>query len=865
MLQIILVAVNYCMRHPWRVIIVGVAIAFLCGAYASQRFAIDTDTNNLISRELTWRKREIDYQKAFPKAMDLILVVVEAPTPEQSALASRALAEALLKKPALFRSVEEEGGGPFFAKNRLLFLPLDQLKGAMTELTEAAPLIKALVRDPSLRGLSQTLIMGLRGAQSEGYPLDAAAPMLDSITKTLKSVAASQPSVFSWETLVSSDTQAISRRRLISVQPVLFTEEVEPGRRASDEIKKTAAQLKLAEDLQAHVRLTGPVPVRDEEFASLKEGAGLNSAITSAVVLLILWLAFRSLRLVLAVAITLAIGLLTTAGLAFLIGGAVNPVSTAFAVLFVGLGADFSVQLNMRYRAQRHERRDFSQAMREAAEWVGVPLTLAAAAAATGFLSFTPTSYTGLAQLGWIAGGGMLVAYLATFLLLPALMSVIKPPDEPKQIKQPRLAAIDHFLRRRRAWVIGFTALLALAGLYWLRYIQFDFNPVHLESSRLPAVATYLELSHDPRMDANAAEVLAHTTEEAKQISAKLEKLPQVKEARTLDKILPTQQKEKLHVVRRANAALASALNQQRSAEPSDNVNVTALLNTAKQLHGIAGEEKTRGAEAARRLSHALAQLADGAVASRQRATRAFVDPFEMDAEGLRRALDAGPVSRESLPSDLVRDWVAPDGRERVDVLPKGDPNNDATIRDFARAVLDTEPMATGQAVGILKWSETMITALIEAAAIATASIAVLLSIALRRIGDMLLTLTPLLVAALVTLEICGITGFRLNYANIIAFPVLLGIGVAFKIYYVSAWRRGETEFLQSALTRAVFFSALLTGAAFGSLWFSSNPGMSSMGQLLALSLACTLASAVLFQPALMGEPRKQTDGSPRG
>ena len=132
-------------------------------------------------------------------------------------------------------------------------------------------------------------------------------------------------------------------------------------------------------------------------------------------------------------------------------------------------------------------------------------------------------------------------------------------------------------------------------------------------------------------------------------------------------------------------------------------------------------------------------------------------------------------MSRKFLPSDLVRDWVAPDGRERVDVLPDGDPNSDATIRDFARAVLDAEAMATGQAVGILKWSETMITALIEAAAIATVCIAALLSIALRRIDDMLLTLTPLLVAALVTLEICGMTGFRLNYANIIAFRCCLG------------------------------------------------------------------------------------------
>jgi predicted exporter len=120
-----------------------------------------------------------------------------------------------------------------------------------------------------------------------------------------------------------------------------------------------------------------------------------------------------------------------------------------------------------------------------------------------------------------------------------------------------------------------------------------------------------------------------------------------------------------------------------------------------------------------------------------------------------------------------------------------------------------------------------------------------------------LLTLIPLLVAAAATLEICALTGFALNYANIIALPVLLGVGVAFKIYYVLAWRKGETNFLQSPLTRAVFFSALMTATAFGSLWFSAHPGTSSMGKLLALSLMCTLASAALFQPALMGEPRK--------
>ena len=120
-----------------------------------------------------------------------------------------------------------------------------------------------------------------------------------------------------------------------------------------------------------------------------------------------------------------------------------------------------------------------------------------------------------------------------------------------------------------------------------------------------------------------------------------------------------------------------------------------------------------------------------------------------------------------------------------------------------------------------------------------------------------MLTLIPLALAGVVTLEICVLIGLQLNFANIIALPLLLGVGVAFKIYYITAWRAGQTQLLQSPLTRAVMYSALATATAFGSLWLSSHPGTSSMGKLLALSLVTTLAAAVLFQPVLMGRPRR--------
>ena len=177
-------------------------------------------------------------------------------------------------------------------------------------------------------------------------------------------------------------------------------------------------------------------------------------------------------------------------------------------------------------------------------------------------------------------------------------------------------------------------------------------------------------------------------------------------------------------------------------------------------------------------------------------------------------------------------------------------------MRQFARAVLAVEPDAVEGPISILDAGQTIVRAFIEAGLWALLSISVLLWLVLRRIGDVLLTIIPLMTAGVVTLELCVIIGLPLNFANIIALPLLLGVGVAFKIYYIMAWREGQTKLLQTSLTRAVFFSALTTATAFGSLWFSNHPGTASMGKLLALSLMCTLAAAVLFQPVLMGKPR---------
>src|SRR5258707_7933325 len=164
--------------------------------------------------------------------------------------------------------------------------------------------------------------------------------------------------------------------------------------------------------------------------------------------------------------------------------------------------------------------------------------------------------------------------------------------------------------------------------------------------------------------------------------------------------------------------------------------------------------------------------------------------------------------------------------------MPRGAPNDNDQLRKFTSAVLAAEPNAIGGPVSILKSGDTIVKAFIHAGIWALVVISLLLWLTLRRVTDVLLTLVPLLVAGAVTLEICVLIQLPLNFANIVALPLMLGIGVAFKIYYVTAWRSGRTNLLQTSLTRAIIFSAMTTGTAIGSLWLSSHPGTSSMGKL---------------------------------
>jgi hopanoid biosynthesis associated RND transporter like protein HpnN len=847
--------VDFSARRGGLVLVAGFLLTIAAATYDITRFSITTDTQNLISQDLPWRQRQAAFFTAFPPKD--ISVVVTASTPENAEQATNALQRDLSQRSSLFRAVVQPDSGDFFQRSALLFEPLPDVKKSIDGLSKAQLLIGALATDPSLRGVMKALSFAADGVQGGEIKLDQLAWPLSLADSTLSDVFAGKPATFSWQELAQgSRPQMTQLRHFIEVQPVLDFAALQPGRKATDAILRSAADLKVGEKFGAKVELTGPVPMNDDQFSVIRQTA-LRDTLTALLgALIIVWLALRSWKIVAAVFFSLTVGLATTAALGIAMVGAFNVISIAFFVLFVGLGVDFGIQFSVRYRSERHDQNDLREALRSAACKVGTPLSLAAAATAVAFFSFLPTNYRGLFELGLIAGCGMLIAFICSIIFVPAMLAALRPSQELTPIGFSSLAPLDDFLQRHRIAVIAGTIIVVLAGTPLLSRLPFDFNPINLQSPNAASVKTYHELQGNPLTSGNDAEVLAASLDEANRSAQRLAALPEVSRTLTLSSFVPGDQDQKIAAVRTAAPRLEAALNPpQRQSAPSDKDVVEAIRATAANLSKTAGKATEPGADAARRVSDLLMRLAQSNPAMRSKVEAAVVPSLVYGLDRLRDSLGPQPVTVKTLPPNLIRDWLLPDGRARVQVLPKGD--DDISLRQFATSILAAEPSATGAAISLYESGKTVIDAFVEAGALALAAIAVLLFIALRRLTDVMLTLIPLLLAGAVTLEICVLTHTTINFANIIALPLLLGVGVAFKIYYIMAWREGRTGLLQSPLTRAVIFSAMTNAVAFGSMWSSNYPGLSSMGKMMALALLCTMAAAVLFQPVLMGPPRR--------
>jgi uncharacterized protein len=853
---IIVRVVEFSRRHAIVNVLAALALTFVAGWYAAGHLSINTDIEKLLPSDLPWRQNEIALNRAFPQNTDLLAIVIDGASGDLADTAAQRLADRLKAEPQLFHNVSRPDGGAFFDQNGLLFLSVDKLDKLSQQLVSAQPLIGSLSADPSLRGLFDTLKLFVDGASHGDVTIDKLDPTLRKIADIVNAVAAGKPASLSWgEVLTGTKPDPHDLRKFVLAQPVLDYSALEPGRKATDEIRRIAAELGLTPQAGVRVRITGDVALNDDQFAALQEGALRSTLLSVGSVLVILLLGLRSPRLVIAILATVIAGLVLTGAFAALAIGSLNLISVAFGVLFIGLAVDFSIQFSIRYRDQRHRLGTLEAALAGAARTIGPSLALAAASTAIGFLSFVPTEYVGVRELGWIAGAGMVIAILLNFLLLPALLTLLRPRAEPEPVGFARAAPIDAFVKRHRFWVVGAAGALALVCLALMPRVSFDFDPLDLKDPNSEAMQTVLDLVRDPQTTPYTAEILAPSLDAATALADKMGDLPEVAQVVTGASFVPTDQDKKLAILSDLTLLIGPSLQPvAKKPAPSDAEVMASIAACRDALQKFANAHPD--AETAAHLAAALSAAVARGPSIVPVLDKALLSGLLYRLQLLGQLMQAKAVTLADLPAELRDTWIAPDGAARIEVFPKGNARDPGVLKKFVAAVHSIAPQATGTPVTIQESGRLISGAFVEAGVIAVAAIIVLLAVVLCRPRDVVLVIAPLLLAALMTLGATVVTGQKLNYANIIALPLLLGIGVAFDIYFVMNWRAGLSDHLQSSTARGVVFSAATTMCAFGSLWLAPDVGTSEMGKLLTISLLMTVFCTLFILPALLGPAR---------
>jgi hopanoid biosynthesis associated RND transporter like protein HpnN len=854
--------VTFCCRHAVLTLLVGFLISVGAGAFTWAHFAINTNSEELISANVGWRQREIAFDSKFPGQSNLIAVVIDGATPELAEAAAAQLYDRIAQDKFLFHSVRRPGGGDFFNRNGLLFLPLADVQNTTQQLFKAQAFLGPLSADPSLRGILTSLSNALMGVSAGQAKLADLEVPISLFADSFGAASVGQVRYLSWRAMMTGATPRPEElRRFIEVQPALDYNALEPGQRASKAIRADAQWLGLTPENGVRIRLTGDVPLSDEEFGTLTDRAWLMGGVMLGGVFLILWLALRSFRMIFAILLTLLAGLVVTMALGLMAVGVFNIISIAFIALFVGLGVDFGIQFCVRYRCERFHQNDLAKALCHTGRSVGVPLALAALATAVGFFSFLPTQYIGVAELGFVAGVGMIAAFLASITLLPALLMLLRPEAEEADVGFSALTPLDDYLNGHRRTVLRIAAVAGSVALILTPFLRFDSNPLDLRSPKVESVSTLFDLMKNPETSPNTIDVAAPSLQAANALAAKIAAQPLVAQALTLSSFVPEDQDRKLALIADANGILDSTLNPiELMPQVDDEVVKQAMIATAAKLRQAAGDDSAKSAADARRLADALTKLAAGSEQNRDLAAKALVPGLITMLQQLADSLTPQKVTLASIPAEMKTDWIAKGGGARIQVFPKDTSNDPAALSAFSDQVLAVAPEASGAPISIRESGRTIVSSFIEAGLLSFVAIILLLALVLRRVGDVVRTLAPLVLAGLLTLASCVALNLKLNFANIIALPLLLGIGVAFNIYFVVAWRAGAKHFLPSALTRAVIFSALTTATGFGTLWLSNHPGTASMGELLMISLAWTLVTTLFVSPALLGPPPPRKD-----
>lgn len=861
---------NWVLGHPFTVLSTMVALGILAAHYTVGHLRIDTDTTNLIAPDAPFQQYRRHYEQAFSQDLSTLLLVVESETPELAKSASRRLLDLLSNDTDHFNSVYTPDDNEFFRQNGLLYLDTDELQTLSNNLSAAQPFIGRIAQKPDLTGFFSILEDALKATdkaateKSQVVPVDLAS-LADKISLVLHKTLNGENALLSWESLIA-EKKRHSGKAFIIVSPKLDHSDIRPAQAAVEAIRKAAADIQDPGLPAVKVWVTGEVGLEDDELAGMSSGTFTASVFSVVLVLFILLVAYRSVLLTVATLLTLALGMLFCGAFAAIAVTELNLISVAFAVSNIGLGVEYAIHFCLRYRDNLNAHADKEVALRDTFMTVGPSLLLAAGTTSIGLYAFIPTDYKGVAELGLLAGTSLFICLLITLISLPALLKILPAPRKfglekgrhPLSNLSRKLAALP--LRYAKAVSVA-TLVLALVSIILAFNVRIDFNPIDLRDPNTESVIAFKELMADEETTPLTLNVLARDENSTKILQQKLSALASIDKTISLFDLQPTDQDEKLAVIEELGLILGSQGQQfpQLEVDADPVPGITRLIKAIDVL--LPQKTNDRDRESLTRLKKELQEILTDLEARPGPSRKSFVEKIHAALLGtlplvmkeLSASLEARNISLTDLPPDIRERWLSKDGLFRVQIFPKKDLNDLANLEEFIAEVQSVAPETTGLPIIYWESMKEVVQAFQQAIVIALVAIAVVLLAIRRSFPDTVLVMATLILAGLFTMASAVLTDTPINFANIIALPLLLGLGVDNGIHMLVKLHSlsEEENIYQSSTARAIFFGALTTSSSFGGLAFSPHAGISSMGLIITIGIFWIMVCTFIILPAL--------------
>jgi hopanoid biosynthesis associated RND transporter like protein HpnN len=914
--RLLVALVSAVCRWPALVLAVSITVVALSAYAAGTRLQYKTQRNDLISPRKESQQLWRQYLAEFGDDDDMVLVVRGNERPRMEA-ALESLADKVRKRPELFDRLFYKVDLRSLHNRALLFLPTAEIEqicknlGGMGPLLDPVPvpsvldsLVPAALKKSigplawQLLTLNSLVDEGARrsGAMKPGAPLSAADEQfftqLLAITRSA-SDSVSDPSSYRnpWSSLMSrppdqkdllAEPQYFfsgdSGLAFLLVRPVKERGSFTAALKSVSTLRELVAATRT-EFPEIEFGLTGLPVLENDEMAAAQHDTTLASWFAIGGVALLFVAVYRGISYPLLTVITLLTGTAWALGWLTLTVGHLNILSATFAVMLIGMG-DYGVLWVMRYEQARRSGMDVVAALRHTAAHVAVGNLTAATTLALAFFAAILADFQAVAELGWIAGCGVLLCAFSCFTMLPALLVLfdrrgsiqplvaqrgtgnkrtffsaasapLAPVDRPWL---PRLTARPGFV------VFGFIVVAAIVTAFATR-VRYDHNLLHLQAADLDAVKWELTLIDHTAGASWHALSITDTPEEALALKARYEQMPEVSRVVEVATLVPSDQDRKLPL-------LAEIQRRLRHLPPRGERIAHSRPAVAQLQSGLESVLLRLQALALRPglledLRHSLNVFLGRLVTVEERLAaerlRVFEEHMAGDlAEDLHRLREVSlPVSivLADLPPGLCERYVGASGKWLLRVFAKECLWEFEPLQNFVERIRTVDPKATGKPFGTVEGLIAMKDGLQRAGLYAFAVIVAVLLLDFRSIQQMLVAVAPLALGVGMTLGLMGLFGVPLNPANMIAFPLILGVGVDNGVHVLHDWvlRRAEAQTtISHAIGRGVLVKATTTMIGFGTLMISTERGLAGLGLILTLGVCCSMLSALILLPAAL-------------